>query len=279
MIDIRKLEKNNKFGYFFWIKYNGKFFDAFDEIKDKKTVKGEFNKSLNKLGISWAKGIQQGGRTDSGVSANKNLLYISTYFNGDLEQLKNDFNNLNKHLKIIKIEKTIPNLVIPDIIEMREYIYNYPKEKIEISEEEIIKKCNSLSGEYDLSEFTDFKGKKLKNPIRKVEISYENNSLIFKGNSFLPKQIRIMSSYIFTNTKKIFPAKYLTLNNIILKKEYEKLIIKEIKDIHIDYVTKIEKLNDIYILYTDDKSVLIGKRGKNIKKLRQKLGKVIIRGN
>ncbi|TDT68103.1 tRNA pseudouridine(38-40) synthase [Hypnocyclicus thermotrophus] len=279
MINIRKLEKSDKFGYFFWIKYNGKFFDAFDKIKNKKTIKEEFEISLKKLGISWAKGIQQGGRTDSGVSANKNLLYISTYFNGDLEKLKNDFNYLNKHLKIIKIEKTIPNLVIPDIIQMREYIYTYPKEKIDISEYEIIEKCKSLSGEYDLSEFTDFKGKKLKNPIRKVNIIYENNSLVFKGNSFLPKQIRIMSSYIFTNTKKIFPAKYLTLNNIILKKEYQNLIIKEIKELSINDVTKIEKLNDIYILYTNDKSALIGKRGKNIKKLRKKLGNVIIKGN
>ena len=68
-INLRVLEKSDKFGYLFFIAYNGIKFDAFDEIKNKHTVKGDFSKILLELGFSWAKGVQQAGRTDAKVSA------------------------------------------------------------------------------------------------------------------------------------------------------------------------------------------------------------------
>ena len=58
-MDIRALEKTNKIGYIFDIFYNGKYFDSFDEIKNKETVKGCFKNIMNSLGFTWAKGIQQ----------------------------------------------------------------------------------------------------------------------------------------------------------------------------------------------------------------------------
>lgn len=125
-MDIRALEKNNKMGYLFFISYNGIYFDSFDDMKGKKTIKGEFSRVLEQLNFSWAKGIQQAGRTDKNVSANENILYVSSNFYGNVDKLKNDFNNISTdRLQIKKIIKTLPNLIIPDLIDKREYIYSH----------------------------------------------------------------------------------------------------------------------------------------------------------
>ncbi|OQY07145.1 MAG: pseudouridylate synthase [Fusobacteriia bacterium 4572_132] len=278
-MDIRKMEKTKKYGYLFWISYNGKKFHSFDENNGEKTVKLQFKNIINKLDITWAKGIQQAARTDAKVSANQNILYISTYFNGDLDKLKSNFNKNSKGMKITKIEKVLPNLVIPDLVKEREYFYEYPNEKIEISQVEIKDKCLELSGTYDVSEFTDYKGKQLKKKIRRVNVSYANEKLIFRGDSFMPKQVRIMSGYILGGEKKIYPAKYLTLNKVILKEEIENYKFKKIENIKIDLVEKIEKVEDVYFFFVkkENKSEIIGKNGKNIKKLRRDYGKIIVK--
>ena len=49
-----------------------------------------------------------------------------------------------------------------------------------------------------------------------VDVSYDGEKLVFKGNSFMPKQVRIMSGYILGGEKKIYPAKYLELNKVVL---------------------------------------------------------------
>ena len=67
--------------------------------------------------------------------------------------------------KIVKIEKTLPNLAIPEMIDGRVYRYTYPVDKIKSTEEEILKRCEELTGTYDVSEFTDKKGQKLKEKI------------------------------------------------------------------------------------------------------------------
>ena len=171
-MDIRAIEKTSKWGYMFYISYNGQKFHSFDEMAGKKSVKGVFREIMEKVGFSWAKGIQQAGRTDAKVSANENILYVSSNFNGDMENLKNSFNQLSTgDLKVTMVKKTFPNLVFPEMIEKREYIYSYPKKLIKNSEEEIEKLCSELSGTYDVSEFTDKKGLELKEHIREVKIT------------------------------------------------------------------------------------------------------------
>lgn len=278
-MEIRSLEKSSKNGYLFYISYKGSKFESFDENKDKKSVKGEFIRILNELGVTWAKGVQQAGRTDAGVSASENILYISSNYNGDRQELISEFNKKTKDMAILRIEKTLPNLVLPDMVEAREYIYKYPQNKIIRSMEEIEKTCEELSGEYDVSPWTDFKGEKLKETVRMVEVSYDGEKLLFYGSSFMPKQVRIMSSYILSGEKKIFPAKYLTLNKVILKDELMKWIFKEDTNITIENVAKVEVSDKLKIFYVrkDKKSELIGKKGVNIKKLRKDYGKLIVR--
>lgn len=278
-MDIRSLEKSKKYGYLFFISYSGKGFDCFDELKGKNSVKGSFKENLLNLGITWSKGIQQAGRTDAGVSADENLLYISSNFNGDLEKLKDDFNRVSKNVKILRIEKTLSDLVIPDLIEGRVYHYFYPEERLKRSREDIEQSCRTLSGTYDVSEFTDFKGKLLKEKIRTVDIGYDGEKLVFAGNSFMPKQVRIMSGYILSGEKKIFPAKNLVLNKVVLKDELKNLIFEKVSGIDIENVVLAEKVNGIYIFYIpkNKKGEFIGKRGKNIRKLRKEYGDIVVR--
>ena len=280
-MDIRVLEKSKKTGYIFDVFYRGSGFDAFDEIDGKATVKGYFKEIMNSLGFTWAKGIQQGGRTDAKVSGN-NCLYVSSNFNRDVQKIVCDFNSRAEgKIKITGVRKTFPNLIFPDYVEKRKYIYRFPKKKITKSEEEIDNMCKELTGTYDVSRFTDTKGEKLKEHIRTVEVSYKDGELIFIGNSFMPKQVRIMSGYILTGEITALPGKYLTLEKIYLKEELLKNILTEDKDIKIENVEKIERTEDktfsVFYVSKDKKGEKKKKNGRNIKKLRKEYGTIIVR--
>ena len=281
-MDIRTIERNDKWGYMFYIKYDGTKFHSFDEMSGKRSVKGRFKEIMNELGFTWAKGIQQGGRTDAKVSATENILYVSSKFDGDRKKLQERFNFLSDDsLKITMIKKTIPNLVFPEMIARREYIYEYPKKRVKNSLEEIEKLCKELSGKYDVSEFTDKKGLELKEHIREVEINFQNGKLFFLGNSFMPKQVRIMSGYILTGKKEALEGKYLTLSKIVLNEELKASIFEQIDDIKVEGVERVEANPErtLYIFYTskDKKGELIGKNGKNIKALKKIYGDIVVK--
>lgn len=281
-MDIRTIERNDKWGYMFYIKYDGTKFHSFDEMSGKRSVKGRFKEIMNELGFTWAKGIQQGGRTDAKVSATENILYVSSKFDGDRKELQERFNFLSDDsLKITMIKKTIPNLVFPEMIARREYIYEYPKKRVKNSLEEIEKLCKELSGKYDVSEFTDKKGLELKEHIREVEINFQNGKLFFSGNSFMPKQVRIMSGYILTGKKEALEGKYLTLSKIVLSEELKASIFEQIDDIKVEGVERVEANPErtLYIFYTskDKKGELIGKNGKNIKALKKIYGDIVVK--
>ena len=280
-MDIRTIEKSKKTGYMFYITYDGTKFQAFDEMKDKTTVKGTFRSIMEELGFSWAKGIQQAGRTDAKVSANENLLYVSSNFMGNIEKTKDKFNENSANMKITMVKKTFPNLAFPELIAGREYIYRYPQKKIKRTEEEIVKICEDLSGKYDVSEFTDKKGLELKEHVREVEISYKNGKLFFAGDSFMPKQVRIMSGYILTGEKVPLEGKYLTLNKIKLSTELQNMIFEDVDSVDIQGVERVEKTSDgaLYIFYVEKskKGEVIGKNGKNIKALKKIYGNIVVR--
>ena len=276
-MDTRSLEKSAKLGFLFYISYEGKKFHSFDENSDKKSVKGEFIRIANELGFTWAKGVQQGGRTDAGVNAIENILYVSSNYIGNLEELKDNFNSKIDGLKIIGIKKTLPNLVIPDLVESREYQYKYPKEKIGRTTQEIEEICKELSGTYDVSRFTDEKGKSLKEKVRTVEVSYSDEGLYFVGDSFMPKQVRIMSSVILTGKNRIFPSQYLYLKKINLKQELMDYIFEKNRDIEVEGAEKIESSKKLHIFYVTDKSKFLGKNGNNIKALKKQYGNIVVR--
>lgn len=278
MVNLRAFENSSKFGYLFFIEYNGTKFESFDENSGKRSVKGDFIKTMNELGITWAKGVQQASRTDSEVSASENILYFSSNYRGDISKIVIEFNKLNRFLKIKKVEKTFPDLVIPDYVEAREYHYEIP-EKYKISDMRLInERCSELSGTYDVSGFKDKKGLELKEHVREVNVTAEENRLVFKGNSFMPKQVRYMSGYILSGEKKLLAGKYLTLKKNIMKPEFSELIFKNSSD-KVESVEKIEKAGDIYIFYVlkEKRGELIGKNGSNIKKLRKEYGKVVVK--
>jgi len=279
-LDIRKLENTDKYGYYIYIKYDGKKFHAFDEMQGKITVKGAIRKTLEDNGITWAKGIQQAGRTDAKVSANENILYISTKYNCfDYDKLKDKLNKNLDGVKIKKIEKTFPNLVLPEIVKERVYTYKIVKKLKKSSDKEIIERCNEWSGEKDVSSFTDHKGKQLLQKVRKLNIKYEQDKLIFVGESFLPKQIRIMASYILSGEKRIYPGKHLVLEKIELMEKAKNKIFRKIEDIQEKNVIEVEKIDEIYYFYVkkENKGKLIGKNGQNIKKLKKMYGNIVVK--
>ena len=280
-MEIRDIEKTGYFGYLFFISYNGTEFVSFDELLDKgvsvgKSVKGTFKKLLEKNNISYYKGIQQGGRTDRDVSANENILYINSKNSLNIESLKiKSFDGL----EIKNIKKTFPYLVLPDLIQKRHYIYKYPKEKIKHTPDEINKRCEELTGTYDVSPFTDKKGSKLLEKVREIMVYYKDDELHFIGSSFMPKQVRIMSGYILNGEKKPLEGVYLTLDKMELSEKLEELIITEDSSIHEENVEKVEKNKEIMFFYVkkSKKGELIGKNGKNIKALRKKYGNIVIK--
>ena len=281
-MNFRGIEKTDKWGYIFTVFYNGEKFHSFDEMAGKVTVKGEFRKVMNELGFTWAKGIQQGGRTDAKVSAERNLLYVSSNFTGDLSEIIFKFNEkMKESIFIRKVQKTFPNLSFPEYVEKREYIYRYPKKRVKRSIEDIEKTLLEISGTYDVSKFTDKKGLELKEHERTVKVTYEKGVLKFIGNSFMPKQVRNMAGYILTGEVETFPGKFLTLENVYLKEELVKKMILSCDNLKISGVEKIEKTIDdeITILYVkkEKKGEVIGKNASNIKSLRKELGNIVIR--
>ncbi|MGL5596139.1 MAG: KH domain-containing protein [Cetobacterium sp.] len=281
-MNFRGIEKTDKWGYIFTVFYNGEKFHSFDEMAGKVTVKGEFRKVMNELGFTWAKGIQQGGRTDAKVSAERNLLYVSSNFTGDLSEIIFKFNEkMKESIFIRKVQKTFPNLSFPEYVEKREYIYRYPKKRVKRSIEDIKKTLLEISGTYDVSKFTDKKGLELKEHERTVKVTYEKGVLKFIGNSFMPKQVRNMAGYILTGEVETFPGKFLTLENVYLKEELMNKMILSCDNLKISGVEKIEKTKDdeITILYVkkEKKGEVIGKNASNIKSLRKELGNIVIR--
>ncbi|MEG0235695.1 MAG: KH domain-containing protein [Cetobacterium sp.] len=281
-MNFRGIEKTDKWGYIFTVFYNGEKFHSFDEMAGKVTVKGEFRKVMNELGFTWAKGIQQGGRTDAKVSAERNLLYVSSNFTGNLSEIIFKFNEkMKESIFIRKVQKTFPNLSFPEYVEKREYIYRYPKKRVKRSIEDIEKTLLEISGTYDVSKFTDKKGLELKEHERTVKVTYEKGVLKFIGNSFMPKQVRNMAGYILTGEVETFPGKFLTLENVYLKEELMNKMILSCDNLKISGVEKIEKTKDdeITILYVkkEKKGEVIGKNASNIKSLRKELGNIVIR--
>lgn len=324
---IRDFENTKYFGYMFFVEYDGKKFESFDENPNKKSVKSEFRKVLEKNKIKIFKGIQQAGRTDANVSAKENILYINSKEIIAFSKLK--FLE-TEGLKINKILRTLPFLEFPQMIEKRYYIYEYPKKLRKNDEERINQICNKVSGKKDFYEFTSEKGKKLKNHTREIFVKYENGKLYFVGDGFLPQQVRIMSNFILNNTKfdieklndgnfenrklgikdKPLDGKYLTLMKVEFSEKLEKISFFDVKNIKelidlknnnneileienseikiddlneqlksIDKVRKIERNSYFTVFFVEkkDKGEFIGKRGKNIRKLKRIFGDIVVK--
>lgn len=291
-IDLRKFENTKYFGYLFFVEYDGKKFDSFDENPNKRSVKLEFKNLLLKNGIKNFSGIQQAGRTDAFVSAKENVLYLNLKKVLDFSQLK--IKKING-LEIKEIKRTVPFLEFPEMVKKRYYIYEYPEKLIKNDDEKIELICEKISGKKDFSEFTNKKGKQLKEKIREVLVSYKNKKLYFSGNKFLPQQVRIMSNFILFGKKTPLDGKYLTLEKVEFFDEMEKLIFKKIEKFEdlfyeknfleknkfeeLEKIQKIEK-NDYFtvlLVKNKDKGQFIGKKGKNIKKIKKIVGNVVVK--
>ena len=284
---IRDFENTKYFGYMFFVEYDGQKFESFDENPNKKSVKSEFRKILEKNKIKIFKGIQQAGRTDANVSAKENILYINSKEIIDFSKLK--FLE-TEGLKINKIVRTLPFLEFPQMIEKRYYIYEYPKKLRKNDEDRINKICNKVSGKKDFYEFTSEKGKKLKNHIREILVKYENGNLYFAGDGFLPQQVRIMSNFILNNRKfnleklnnknfenrklgikdKALDGKYLILEKVEFSEELEKISFFDVENIEELMALKNENYGKDFVKL-NEKSLEAGNSANKINGLNEEL--------
>lgn len=198
-------------------------------------------------------------------------------------------------MKIKKIYKTMPFLEFPEMIEKRYYVYTYPEHLIENDEKKIRKNCEELSKEKNYIKFTSHKGKHFKNHMRNVYVKFESGKLYFEADGFLPQQVRIMSNFILNGNMKPLPGKYLTFKKAELSEKMKKMIFNNVNekiieteaktlkdDVNIlSKVENIEKNDYFYIFYVKEKnkSEIIGKKGKNIKKLKKIFGNIVIKRN
>ena len=290
--NLREFENTKYFGYLFFVKYDGKKFDSFDENPNKRSVKLEFKNLLFKNGIKNFSAIQQAGRTDAFVSAKENVLYLNLKKVLDFSQLK--IKKVNG-LEIKEIKRTVPFLEFPEMVKKRYYIYEYPEKLIKNDDEKIELICDKVSGKKDFSEFTNKKGKQLKEKIREVLVSYKNKKLYFSGNKFLPQQVRIMSNFILNDKKSALSGKYLTLEKVEFSDEMKKLIFEKVEKFEdlfckknyfeknkfeeLEKIQKIEKNTYFTVLFVKnkDKGQFIGKKGKNIKKIKKVVGNVVVK--
>ena len=198
-------------------------------------------------------------------------------------------------LEIKEIKRTVPFLEFPEMVKKRYYIYEYPEKLIKNDDEKIELICEKISGKKDFSEFTNKKGKQLKEKIREIFVSYKNKKLYFSGNKFLPQQVRIMSNFILFGKKTPLDGKYLTLEKVEFFDEMEKLIFKKIEKLEdlfyeknfleknefeeLEKIQKIEKNDYFTVLFVKnkDKGQFIGKKGKNIKKIKKIVGNVVVK--
>ena len=290
--NLRKFENTKYFGYLFFVEYDGKKFDSFDENPNKRSVKLEFKNLLLKNGIKNFSAIQQAGRTDAFVSAKENVLYLNLKKVLDFSQLK--IKKVNG-LEIKEIKRTVPFLKFPEMVKKRYYIYEYPEKLIKNDDEKIELICDKVSGKKDFSEFTNKKGKQLKEKIREIFVSYKNKKLYFSGNKFLPQQVRIMSNFILNDKKSALSGKYLTLEKVEFADEMKKLIFEKVEKFEdlfckknyfeknefeeLEKIQKIEKNAYFTVLFVKnkDKGQFIGKKGKNIKKIKKVVGNVVVK--
>ena len=198
-------------------------------------------------------------------------------------------------LEIKEIKKTVPFLEFPEMIKKRYYIYEYPEKLIKNDDKKIELICEKVSGKKDFSEFTNKKGKQLKEKIREIFVSYKNKKLYFSGNKFLPQQVRIMSNFILNDKKSALSGKYLTLEKVEFADEMKKLIFEKVEKFEdlfckknyfeknefeeLEKIQKIEKnaYFTVFFVKNKDKGQFIGKKGKNIKKIKKVVGNVVVK--
>ena len=193
------------------IEYVGTSYSGWQFQKDEKTIQGEIEKAIFKFSGE-KKTIQGAGRTDAGVHA------LGQCANFNLEKEFTEYqilNGLNFHLgkeqiKISKVENVsddfnarfkakkktyhyqVYNSLSPSVLEGEYSIHIRQSLNIHAMRESILQ----LIGKHDFSSFRA-KGCQAQSPIRTldhadIEINNKKIIFIFRAQSFLYQQIRIM---------------------------------------------------------------------------------------
>ncbi|NEZ46335.1 tRNA pseudouridine(38-40) synthase TruA [Clostridium niameyense] len=194
------------------IQYDGSKYKGWQILKDNNnTIQGKIEQILS-LMTGEDIHVISSGRTDAGVHAKMQVINFHTNFEGSIDYILDyclkympkdilvyeafnvdeDFHS-RYHVKEKEYTYYICNKKFYDLFS-RKYTYNLP-EKLDI---DAIKEASTyLIGEHDFKAFTALKSKK-KSTVRNIYSiditnSEGNISIVYKGNGFLYKMVRILT--------------------------------------------------------------------------------------
>ena len=221
------------------IEYAGTSYSGWQYQKDEKTVQGEIEKAIFKFSGE-EKTIQGAGRTDAGVHALAQCANFSLDKEFTEYQILNgiNFHLGNEKIKISKVEFVPEEFNARFSKNKKTYcyqVYNTPSPSVLEGDYSIHVKQNldidsmneaisHFKGKHDFSSFRG-KGCQAKSPVKSIEftnieISEYKIIFVFKAQSFLYQQIRIMVGSLLeiglNNKKPSWIIELLTLKNRIL---------------------------------------------------------------
>ena len=221
------------------IEYAGTSYSGWQYQKDEKTVQGEIEKAIFKFSGE-EKTIQGAGRTDAGVHALAQCANFSLDKEFTEYQILNgiNFHLGNEKIKISKVEFVPEEFNARFSKNKKTYcyqVYNTPSPSVLEGDYSIHVKQNldidsmneaiaHFKGKHDFSSFRG-KGCQAKSPVKSIdftniELSEHKIIFVFKAQSFLYQQIRIMVGTLLeiglNNKKPSWIIELLTLKNRIL---------------------------------------------------------------
>lgn len=207
------------------IQYDGSRYKGWQKLgNNTNTLQHKLEKTLSEL-LREEIELIASGRTDAGVHAENQVANFYTNSNISIEKLLDFcYRSLPQDIVVKKVEEVeesfhsrfnvsqkvytykIHNSKIHDVFNGK-YTYHV-KEKLDI--EKMKEAAEFFIGEHDFKSFTALKSKK-KSTIRKIysidfKISGENIDIIFTGNGFLYKMVRILAATLIEVGLGKFPA-------------------------------------------------------------------------
>ena len=287
---IRDFENTKYFGYMFFVEYDEQKFESFDENPNKKSVKSEFRKMLENNKIKIFKGIQQAGRTDANVSAKENILYINSKEIIDeypKKLRKNDEERINQICEKVSGKKDFYEFTSEKGKKLknhiREIFVKYENDKLYFVGDGFLPQQVRIMSNFILNN-TKFDIEKL------TDENFENRKLGIKDKPLDGKYLTLMKVDISEELEKIsfFDVKNIEElinlkknNNEIFEIENSEIKIDDLNEQlkSIDKVKKIERNSYFTVFFVEkkDKGEFIGKRGKNIRKLKRIFGDIVVK--
>lgn len=193
--------------------YLGTEFEGYARQPNKKTVENAIFDALTKYKIS--DNFKSASRTDKGVSALGNVIFLETNFKDNILSF---LNSKMRNIWFYGIKKTIQNF---NVRRAKERWYRYYLQRENLNKEEIIKISRLFLGKHDFTNFVRIEHHSI-STINSIEINCKDDFLIIdiRAESFIWNQIRrIVSALEKIGDEEISEEDI--INALEVKKKYD----------------------------------------------------------